>query len=611
MTAQRRTTTRPLWAGLLVGLTGAAMAGTGSPVWAGSPVQAGSPIAQVTQPTGPCGPSPTATFFKDAVPQPPVAKPDNKGRNDSTADDKASDASTLGENTSDDKRSDHFTLTAQVHTTHKFSSEWPAAKTLSYSAPGAETDYLGPTIVTRKNRPTDVKVIDALPSAGTEIFPFDQPNNDNKLTLHRHGGLQPAASDGAPAPIGVETSPGGSQTQHYPNNQAAAPLWYHDHIDAQTSYHAYEGLAGFMPNTDLLEPTFGLPSGSFAKAYVLQDKSFTQDKQLCYSHANPEFFGDTPVVNGVIAPKQSVEPRRYSFTFINGSDSRFYHLSLTQTSGPAASAPKMTVVASDSGYLRHPADVGQTGLLVAPGERYTVVVDFTGHNSQNWVLANDAAAPFPNADPTVATIPQLMRFDVGSSTSSKDRSRVPSTILETNNGPIADDLLKARLRTVQAGEVIPGAPQLGDKNQLLNYLDPATETPKLNSTEAWAMRNHSPDAHPIHLHLVEMRLIGRWPATFDANGKPTSIGTFQPPAPYETGPKETMVAPPGFITAWVTTFTVGGASVWHCHIMSHEDGANTGGAIEMMRPLVIGNTPQTQLPLVLNQGRLDQLIRQA
>lgn len=595
------------------------MAGTGSAAWAGSSVQAGPPV---TQPSAPCGPSPKATFFKDAVPQPPAAKPDNKGREDSTADDNASDTSTLGENTSHDKRSDHFTLTAQVHTTHKFSSEWPAAKTLSYSAPGAETDYLGPTIVTRENRPADVKVINALSPAGTEIFPFDQPNNDNKLTLHRHGGLQSAASDGAPAPIGVEVSPGGSQTQHYPNNQAAAPLWYHDHIDAQTSYHAYEGLAGFMPNTDLLEPTFGLPAGNFAKAYVLQDKSFTQDKQLCYSHADPEFFGDTPVVNGVIAPKQSVEPRRYSFTFINGSDSRFYHLSLTQAGGPASSAPKMTVVASDSGYLRHPAEVSQTGLLVAPGERYTVVVDFTGHNSQNWVLANDAAAPFPTADPTVPTIPQLMRFDVGASTSSKDRSRVPSTIWETNNGPIADDLLRARLRTVQAGEATPGVPELGDKNQLLNYCSTfsngtctavvtPTETPKLNSTEAWAMRNHSPDAHPIHLHLVETRLIGRWPATFDANGKPTSIGTFQPPAPYETGPKETLVAPPGFITAWVVTFTIPGASVWHCHIMSHEDGASTGGEVEMMRPLVIGNTPQTQLPLVRNQAGLDRLIRQA
>ncbi|MEV1244226.1 multicopper oxidase family protein [Nonomuraea sp. NPDC050022] len=481
-------------------------------------------------------------------------------------------------------------------------------------------DFLGPTIVTRENRPVDVKVINALPAAGTQIFPFDQPNNDNRLTLHRHGGLQRPESDGAPAPIGVEVPPGGSQTQHYPNNQAAAPLWYHDHIDAQTSYHAYEGLAGFIPNTDRRERQFGLPTGAFAKAYVLQDKSFNADRTLCYTHADPEFFGDLPVVNGIVAPKQTVEPRRYTFTFINGSDSRFYRLSLRQTSGSTASAPKMTVVAGDSGYLLHPAVV--TELLVAPGERYKVVIDFTGHRSQNWVLANNAPAPFgalDGVDPTGAGIPQLMRFDVGPSTRWPDRSRVPHTLPETNNQlPPAALLAKARLRTVQAGEVIPGAPQLGDKVELLNYgpADTATETPRLNSTEAWAMRNHSPDAHPIHLHLVEMRLIGRWPVTEwsdpdpdTGNQVPLEIGQFVPPAPYESGPKETFVSPPDFITVWATKFTVGGSSVWHCHIMSHEDGASTGGAIEMMRPLVIGNKPQTQLPLVHDQVQLDELIR--
>ncbi len=138
------------------------------------------------------------------------------------------------------------------------------------------------------------------------------------------------ASDGTPEQ-GI--SPGATRTNHYPNDQAAAPLWYHDHQDSATSYNVYEGLAGFMPNTDNIAPLFNLPSGNFSKAYVLQDKSFYPANSatpwaLCYTHASPEFFGDTPVVNGIIAPKQTVEPRRYAFTFINGSDSRFYDLRL-------------------------------------------------------------------------------------------------------------------------------------------------------------------------------------------------------------------------------------------------------------------------------------------
>lgn len=548
---------------------------SGAVVGAGALIS--GPLAPTAHAATECGPSPVPTFFKDAVAQPPVAAPDRPG---------------------------HYTLTAHLGT-HQFASEWPAVPTLGYSTANAAVNYLGPTIVTKEGQPVDVTLVNGLPAAGTQMFPFDQPNNNNAVVMHRHGGLQAAADDGSP---GQEIAPGGSRTNHYPDNQAAAPLWYHDHADMTTSYSVYEGLAGFMPNTDNLEPLFNLPGGNFAKAYVLQDKSFNADDTLCYSHANPEFFGDLPVINGTIAPFQQVEPRRYTFTFINGSDSRFYHLTLKQIGGAAAaSTPQLTVVGSDQGYLLHPAKVND--LLISPGERYTLVVDFTGHAGQNWVLANDAATPYPDGDPSVAKVPQLMSFNVGTSVSSPDHSSVPPTIIETNNLiPPAIKLLTARLRTVQAGENTPGVAQLGDAIQLRAFTDPATETPQVGSTEAWAMRNHSPDTHPMHLHLVELQLVGRWPVgQWDAHGQPvpSTIGAFQPPGAWESGPKDTIVAPKDMITVWVGTFTIAGTSVWHCHILSHEDSAIQ----EMMRPLVVGNTPQTQLPLIFTQARLDQLIR--
>jgi Multicopper oxidase len=145
----------------------------------------------------------------------------------------------------------------------------------------------------------------------------------------------------------------------------------------------------------------------------------------------------------------------------------------------------------------------------------------------------------------------------------------------------------------------------------------------VGSTEAWAMRNHSPDSHPIHEHLTELRLVGRWPVTawgykdalgitqpgqdpVTGNAFPVSVGAFQAPGAFESGPKDTFVAPPDYITVWVGQYNIGGTSVWHCHILSHEDGA----MVMMMRPLVVGTAPQTQLPVVLTQKRLDQLIRQ-
>jgi spore coat protein A len=577
---------RPLRVRVLVGLSSASLVGAGSLVL--------GPLTSPVLAAVPCGQAPTSpvpTFFTDEVGQPPVAAPDAPN---------------------------HYTLTAHKGA-HSFNSAWPAVPTLGYSTANATMDYLGPTIVTKKGTPVDVKIVNGLP-AGTAMFPqFGYPTNNNNVVMHRHGGLQPALSDGAPDQI---VAPGGSRTNHYPNNQAAAPLWYHDHADAVTSFNVYAGLAGFMPNTDVLEPLYNMPTGNFAKAYVLQDKSFDPaTKALCYTHLSPEFFGDLPVINGTIAPKQTLEPRRYTFTFINGSDSRFYNLTLKPADGTTGVAPQMTVVGSDSGYLLKPAKVNAQ--LISPGERYKVIVDFTGRTGQ-WVLSNNAATPYPAGDPTVATMDQLMRFDVGSTLSGPDRSSVPTTILETNNlVPPALSLLTARLRTVQAGEKSPGVPQLGDKTALKTFTDAATETPQLGSTEAWAMRNHSPDSHPIHEHLVELRLVGRWPVTawgykdalgvtqpgqdpLTGNAFPVTVGAFQPPGAFESGPKDTFVAPVDTITVWVGQYTIGGKSVWHCHILSHEDSS----IVEMMRPLVVGSAAQTQLPRVLTQARLDQLIRQ-
>jgi spore coat protein A, manganese oxidase len=520
--------------------------------------------------------SPRPAFFTDEVAQPPVAVAD---------------------------RPDHYTLTAHQGL-HSFHSGWPAVPSLGYSTATQTVDYLGPTIVTRQGQPVDVTLVNGL-TAGQPLFAGMPTTND--VVMHRHGGLQQAASDGTPDQL---IPPGTSRTNHYPNDQAAAPLWYHDHADAVTSFNVYGGLAGFMPNTDRIEPFLNLPAGDFAKAYVLQDKSFNADTTLCYTHESPEFFGDLPVVNGTIAPKQSVQPRRYTFTFVNGSDSRFYHLALSPGAGTPGTAPPMTVVGSDSGYLLKPARVDD--LLISPGERYTVVVDFTGRSGQ-WVLSNDAVAPFPDGDPEVAAIPQIMRFDVGGRVTPADRSSIPPLIIESNNVlPPQASLLTARLRTVQAGEKAPGVPQLGDVTQLRTFPDPATETPQLGSIEAWAMRNHSPDTHPIHEHLVELRLVGRWhvdewgpqdPVT--GNAVPLRIGAFQHPGAFEAGPKDTFVAPKDTITVWVGRYTIGGVSVWHCHILSHEDSS----VVEMMRPLAVGDAVQSRLPTVGTLGRLDQLIR--
>jgi FtsP/CotA-like multicopper oxidase with cupredoxin domain len=58
----------------------------------------------------------------------------------------------------------------------------------------------------------------------------------------------------------------------------------------------------------------------------------------------------------------------------------------------------------------------------------------------------------------------------------------------------------------------------------------------------------------------------------------------QPPEPWETGWKDTVMASPEYITRIIATFDLPGLYVWHCHIVEHED-------MDMMRPFFVGPMP--------------------
>ncbi len=60
------------------------------------------------------------------------------------------------------------------------------------------------------------------------------------------------------------------------------------------------------------------------------------------------FFGDTNLVNGVVWPYMNVEPRKYRFRILNGSNSRFYDL---QLDGGTAGYASVSSDRSDGGLL--------------------------------------------------------------------------------------------------------------------------------------------------------------------------------------------------------------------------------------------------------------------
>lgn len=338
-------------------------------------------------------------------------------------------------------------------------------------------------------------------------------------------------SAGSPAPgqaiAGPAWNAGVSENYVYPNLQEAATIWYHDHALGATRLNVYAGLAGFYLIRDWANERPDLPGGPSDTSIVyeteiaIQDRMFDTNGQLFFPDIGinmehpfwvPEFFGDTIVVNGKSWPYMVVEPRRYRFRLLNGSNARFYNLSFDNN---------MTFyqIGTDGGLMNRPAK-GKS-LLLAPGERADVIVDFAGL-SGNILLKNNARTPFPNGLPVdPATTAEIMQFRVGPGPVADpsynpaipgSSPRVAGTVTQllTNGaGALAPGVVPTVTRRLTLNEVMGMGGPLEILVNNSEYVAPVTENPANGATEIWEIVNMTVDTHPMHLHLVQFQLLNR------------------------------------------------------------------------------------------------------
>jgi spore coat protein A len=301
----------------------------------------------------------------------------------------------------------------------------------------------------------------------------------------------------------------------------------------------------------------------------------------------PEFFGDTVLVNGKVWPFLEVEPRKYRFRFLNGSNARFYNLILQESTADGVSldkpGPAFYQIGTDGGFL--PAPVQLTTLLMAPAERFDVIIDFSGLAGKSFLLTNDANAPFPDGDDFIPG--DVMLFRVTKPLHGPDTSSLPAHL---STVPLLNPTAAVKSRDLTLTEIdsamnSPIVALLGDKH----WDEPVTENPKAGTIEVWNLINTTEDAHPIHLHLVQFQILNRQP--FDVDQYPANLvftgPPVAPPANERPAWKDTVQAFPEEVTRIIAKFDLPtgtlvtpGAKfryVWHCHILEHEDN-------DMMRP---------------------------
>jgi FtsP/CotA-like multicopper oxidase with cupredoxin domain len=498
--------------------------------------------------------------------------------------------------------------------------------------------YPGATVEVTKGTAVTVKYVNNLPASPVlrqyltidqtihwadplqQGMQFDPYTGPIPTVVHLHGAEDQSTSDGVPEAWFTNnglhgkgysthspTAPN-SAVYFYPNNQQATTLWFHDHTLGITRINVYSGLAAFyfirdQFDTGRADNPLHLPAGNQEVELLIQDRQFDTNGQLLFpDSANnpslidgapsntkihpfwiPEFFGDTMLVNGRTWPFLKVEPRRYRFRIVNGSNARFVRMGLVDaTSG--ATGPAMYLIGTDGGLLDTPVKLPgltepptdgtptpSTRLFLAPSERSDIIIDFAGLQGKTLTLTNDANVPFPSgaaldpADPTR----QVMQFQV-ESINCTDRTYNPATGAPLRGGQNQEPVI-VRLANPATGALAAGVtPSVKRQLVLFEFEDPfgnggntqgtpvidvinntkwagrrdgggntpipgsasdqsgqglfITELPRVGSTEVWEFLNSTVDAHPIHIHLIQFQLLSRQAVALDPNtGQPTYL----------------------------------------------------------------------------------------
>jgi bilirubin oxidase len=411
---------------------------------------------------------------------------------------------------------------------------------------GYNGNYLGPTIILNKGQNVTLNVNNKL---------------RNTTTTHWHGLHVAPMNDGSPHnPItsGTKWSPSFTVMDY------AATYWYHPHLHGKTMEQVLLGAAGLIIVRDSNEKALTLPRtyGVDDFPLVLQWKTFdAATKQILIN----DELDNTTMVNGIMNGQLNVPAQMVRFRLLNGSSHRFFYLAMNDSRN-------FKVIAGDESLLNAPVTVNK--LLISPGERYEIIIDFSGQTGNNYYLRHIGTklpAGYPGGPPDAMgmgtpgpldnTDFNLLQFNVIAPTASPVTA-IPSSLIANVITPSAG----AGTKTFN----LQGSPMMSMTNFTINGVqfdkNVINFTTKQDSVMIWSITNQSMMPHPWHIHGNYFYI--------------TSIDGSTPPA-YMQGRKDVVtVSPQGGTVQLVMKYEDFNDPnipyMYHCHILSHEDNGMMG-----------------------------------
>jgi FtsP/CotA-like multicopper oxidase with cupredoxin domain len=366
-----------------------------------------------------------------------------------------------------------------------------------------------------------------------------------ETTVHWHGLRLPAQFDGAPS-FELPAVRAGGEFEYRFVARDAASFWYHPHVRAHEQIE--RGLYAAM----VVEGGV-VPDVAADRYLVLDDVKINSDGSLNQDTTELDRMmgrqGNVLLVNGRRAPVQlrAAAGSRERWRIVNAANGRYFNLQLPGV--------ELLVIASDGGLLPQPYTT--QALLVAPGERYDVLVTFDPRADADPVLQTihyDRGHDLPDLGPQ-----DLMRISLEAA--AEPPGPLPQSWPAFSPLPVGATT-PVRLFVLEEYEQ-PGFPVVFTINGE-QWPDNQHVQVKQGATEIWEVRNAAPMDHPFHLHGMFFQVL-------DAAGQVAA----------RSGWKDTVNIPQQASVRLAVQYEPLGMWMFHCHILEHAEFGMMGALMVM------------------------------
>lgn len=379
---------------------------------------------------------------------------------------------------------------------------------------------------------------------------LSQPTN-----LHYHGLHIPPT--GTADNVFLEVPPGETFNYEFsiPKNHPGGTFWYHPHLHGLVAEQVSGALAGLLVVRGELDE---IPEVRDAKEQflVLQDFELGSGGRLVTPNPMERMTGregSLITVNGEINPSLSIqEGGLLRLRLLNASVSRFYRLSLEEH--------PFYLIATDGGAVERPIELKE--ILLTPGERVEVLVRGDREPGQYRLLH----LPYDRGGMMMGG-GMMGRGMMGGRTGRGSSSGVLATLTYSDRASTPLPLPAKLLPVEQLPEpkmvrsfllnhgMAPGMGMVFLINGKMFGHDRIDTSVQLNDVEDWELTNNGVMDHPFHLHVNHFQVISR-------NGILEGDRSWKDTVLVKTGEVVRIRVP-------FRDFT--GKTVYHCHILDHED----------------------------------------